>query len=229
MSPSEFSVRHPVSIAMLIAILVGLGTISIFGLPIEMFPEIEFPMISVSTAYEGVAPQEVEERVTKPIERAVASVEQVKRLRSFTREGSSFVMIQFNWGADTEVLRIDVREKLDAIRGLLPDDIEDPIVSRMIFGGDDQAIRVAVSSETLPLSEVRRLGEDILKARFESIDGVANVEVYGGRKREIQVNLLARELASYALPISDVTRVLEGSNLNNPGGRLDRASLQQSG
>ncbi len=222
MSPSEFSVRHPVSIAMLIAILVGLGTVSVFGLPIEMFPELEFPMISVSTPYEGVAPQEVEERVTRPIERAVASVEQVKRLRSFTREGSSFVMIEFNWGADTEILRIDVREKLDAIRSLLPDDIEDPIVSRLTFGGEDQAIRVAVSSDTLPLSEVRRLGEDILKSRFESIDGVANVDVYGGREREIQVNLLARQLGSYSLPVSEVTRVLQGANLNNPGGRLDR-------
>ena len=168
MSPADFSVRHPVSIVMLIAILVGLGFVSLVGLPIEMFPELEFPMISVHTTYEGVAPQEVEERVTKPIERAVASVEQVKRIRSFTHEGSSFVLVEFNWGADTEVLRIDVLEKLDAIRRLLPDDIDDPMVSRKVFGGDDQAIRVAVSSDVLPLADVRRLAEDAGLSMFET-------------------------------------------------------------
>jgi HAE1 family hydrophobic/amphiphilic exporter-1 len=221
-SPADFSVRHPVSIMMLIAILVGLGFVSLVGLPIEMFPELEFPMISVHTTYEGVAPQEVEERVTKPIERAVASVEQVKRIRSFTHEGSSFVLVEFNWGADTEVLRIDVREKLDAIRRLLPDDIDDPMVSRKVFGGDDQAIRVAVSSDVLPLAEVRRLAEDVLKARFESIDGVATVDVYGGLEREIQVNVLPNPLLSYGIPLNEVSQALQGANLNNPGGRIDR-------
>ncbi len=222
MTPTEFSVRHPVSIAMLIAILVGLGFVSVFGIPIEMFPELEFPMISVQTVYEGVAPQEMEERVTKPIERSVAAVEDVKRLRSFTREGSSFVLIEFNWGADTELLRIDVREKLDAIRSFLPDDIEDPVVSRLTYGGDDQAIRVSVASETVPLAEIRRLSEDILKARFESIDGVATADVYGGLEREIQVNVLPGLLSTYRIPLAQVAGALQGGNLNNPGGRIDR-------
>ena len=224
MNLPEFSVRHPVSITMLIVILVGLGLMSIFGLPVEMFPEIEFPMISVMTDWEGVAPQELEERVTKPVERAVAAVEDVKRIRSFTTEGRSFVAIEFNWGADTDLLRIDVREKLDAIRSLLPTEIDDPIISRMTVGSDEQAIRLAAASETLPLPEVRRLAEDVLKARFESIDGVATVEVYGGLEREVQINVLPAQLQAYGLSLSELVGALQLANLNHPGGRFDRGA-----
>lgn len=222
MSPTEFSVRHPVSIAMMVVIAVTLGVISVFGLPIEMFPQLEFPMISVQTTYEGVAPQEVEERVTRPIERAVAAVEDVKRIRSVTREGSSFVMVEFTWGADTDRLRVDVREKLDAIRAALPDEIDDPLISRMNFGGEDEAIRLAISSPTLPLSEVRRLAEDLLKPRFESIDGVATTDVYGGLEREVQVNVLPAALDAYRVALGEVSAALRSANLNNPGGRIDR-------
>ncbi|UCE84784.1 MAG: efflux RND transporter permease subunit [Deltaproteobacteria bacterium] len=222
MKLTEFSVAHPVSIVMLIVILVMLGAISIVGLPIAMFPELEFPVITVSTDYDGVAPQEIEERVTRPIEQAVAAVEDVKRLRSVASEGKSTTVIQFHWGADTEMLRIDVREKLDAIRGGLPDDIDDPIISRMTFGTDPQAIRVAISSPAIPLTELRRMADDIFKPRFESIDGVATVNVGGGYEREIQINVIPEQLSSYALTLSDLMRAIGAENLNNPGGRIQR-------
>ncbi len=226
MNLTEFSVRHPVSISMLIVILVTLGFVSMSGLPVEMFPEIDFPIISIATEYEGVAPQEVEERVTRPIEQAVAAVEDVKSVRSRTTEGRSLVFIEFYWGADTDLLRIDVREKLDAIRGALPDDIDDPIVAKRGFGSDPQAIRVAVSSEYLPLTEVRRLAEDILKPRLESIEEVATVDVVGGREREIQVNVIQRQLGSHRLTLDDVILALRRENLNHPGGRFERGSYE---
>ena len=222
MKLTEFSVAHPISIVMLIVILVMLGLISIVGLPIAMFPELEFPMITVSTDYESVAPQEIEERVTRPIEQAVASVEDVKRLRSFAKEGNTVTAIQFHWGADTEMLRIDVREKLDAIRSRLPDDIDDPLISRMTFGTDPQAIRVAISSQAIPLAELRRLADDIFKPRFESIDDVATVNVGGGYEREIQVNVIPEQLSSYELTLSEIMSAVRAENLNNPGGKIQR-------
>lgn len=222
MSPSEFSVRHPVSITMLIVIAVTLGLVSIRGLPIEMFPEIEFPGISVTTEYEGVGPEEIEERVTEPIEQAVSAVEDVKHVHSTTREGLSSVFIEFNWGAETDTLRIDVREKLDAIRSALPEDIEDPIISKQSFGGDPQAIRIAVTAESLPLHEVRRIAKDVFRARFESIEDVATVEVIGGHEREIQVNVSPSLLGGHALTLDHVTDALRSGNLNHPGGRFER-------
>jgi HAE1 family hydrophobic/amphiphilic exporter-1 len=203
-------------------ILVALGFVSMSGLPIELFPEIEFPLVSVSTEYDGVAPQEIEERVTRPIEQVVAAVEDVKSVRSKTIEGLSHVYIEFNWGTDTDLKRLDVREKLDRIRGALPDDIDDPIVSKRSFGADPQAIRIAISSEFLPLTEVRRLAEDIFKPRLESIEDVATVEIIGGRRREIQVNTIPRQLGSYDLTLAEIVATLRAENLNQPGGRFER-------
>jgi HAE1 family hydrophobic/amphiphilic exporter-1 len=226
MKLTEFSVAHPVSIVMLIVTLVLLGFLSIVGLPIAMFPELEFPVITVSTDYEGVAPQEIEERVTRPVEQAVAAVEDVKRIRSVAKEGSTQTSIQFHWGADTEMLRIDVREKLDAIRGRLPDDVDDPVISRLTFGTDPQAIRVALTSQVLPLTELRRMAEDIFKPRFEGIDDVATVHVGGGYEREIQVNVHPALLSGYELALDDIVRALRDENLNNPGGKIEQGRAE---
>ncbi len=171
MKIANFSVDQPVAILMFILVGVFLGWISLAGIPIDLFPELDLPFVTVSTTYTDVAPQEIESLVTQRIEEAVASVQNVKNIHSISQEGMSLVMVEFEWGTDLFEAKMDVRETVDRARPVLPSEAEDPVVGSFSIMGEQGAVRLSLTSEKRDLDYVYRLADKTLKPRLEAVHG----------------------------------------------------------
>ena len=125
MKLSDFSIGRPLATIMIIAAMIFIGIVSLSGLPIDLFPEIDFPVVTITVPYPGAAPGEVETGITKTVEEAVSSLEGVKKITATSREGMSLVMIEFEWGVDLDIKANDVREKVSSIEAAFPEDAED--------------------------------------------------------------------------------------------------------
>jgi HAE1 family hydrophobic/amphiphilic exporter-1 len=215
----KLCVRRPIGVLIVVSFVVLVGLISLFMLKYDLYPNIQFPMIVASTTYEGVGPEEMEKLVTEPLESAVSAVPNLKNVTSTSSTGSSLIMAEFNYGTDMDFASLKVRERIDLIKGALPDDIEEPV----IFKFDPAMMPIIFLGMSSPkgLAETTRLGNDKLKPRLERVSGVASVQVIGGLTREIKVLLNAEKLAFYKVAPSYITQALQGGNLNLPGGKLD--------
>lgn len=217
----DISVRRPVTTIMVFLGVLLLGFISWTRLPQELFPPINYPQITVATTYEGAAPEEIETLVTKIIEEAVGTVNNVKRISSTSREGLSLVMAEFNWGTDMDFAALDVREKIDLIKERLPRESEEPIV--MKFNPFDLPIMtLSVTGEKSPL-ELREISRRIIKDEIEKIEGVAQAEISGGKQREILVEIDQGRLQASGISLINVVDFLKAANLNYPAGTIKEA------
>ncbi len=215
----EFSVERPVTVTMLILIIVVVGAISLSNLGLDLMPDITYPVMSVVTTYEGVASEEMENIVTKPIEEVVATVKNVKKVTSFSQEGLSAVMVELEWGANLDLLAQDIRDRLDMITDFLPKDIDRPIVVK--FDPSMMPISVyGVVGERDPRN-LRQLVKDTFKERIEQVDGVASCMVWGGREREVKVEIDRKKLESLRISMEEVSQKLALENLNLPAGHLE--------
>jgi hydrophobe/amphiphile efflux-1 (HAE1) family protein len=205
---------------MTILSFVVLGLVSMGRLGIDLFPEVNFPFINIGIVFPGAAPEEVESLVTQKVEDAVAGINGVKRVISTSTEGFSRVGVELRLEVDAQAAAAEVREKVAAIRALLPPDIEDPTIQR--FDVAALPVMVYAVGSTQPSDRVRRQVEDDLKPLLEQIDGVAAVEINGGQIREIQVNLDPRRLEALGMPITEVAAKLAAENLDMPGGNVER-------
>ena len=184
---SDTSIKRPVFATMAILSFIVLGLVSMGRLGIDLFPEVNFPFINIGVVFPGAAPEEVESLVTQRVEDAVSGINGVKRVISTSTEGFSRVGVELRLEVDPQAAAAEVREKVAAIRGQLPPDIEDPTIQR--FDVAALPVMVYAVGSTQPSDRVRRQVEDELKPLLEQIDGVAAVEINGGQIREIQVNL----------------------------------------
>ena len=217
---SDTSIKRPVFATMVIMSFMVLGVVSMSRLGIDLFPEVNFPFVNVAVVYPGAGPEEVETLVTKPIEDVVAGINGVKRVISTSTEGMSRVGIELRLEVDPQAATAEVREKVAAIRGTLPRDIEDPTIQR--FDVAALPIMTFAVGSSQPSDVTRRQVEDDLKPLLEQIDGVASVQVNGGEVREIQVHLDPRRLEALNLPLSEVAARLASENLDVPGGQVKR-------
>ncbi len=217
---SDTAIKRPVFATMVIMSFMVLGAVSMTRLGIDLFPEVNFPFVDVTVVYPGAGPEEVETLVTRPIEDAVAGINGVKKVVSTSTEGMARVGVELRLEVDPQAATAEVREKVAAIRGTLPQDIEDPTIQR--FDVAALPIMVFAVGSSQPSDFTRRQVEDDLKPLLEQIDGVAAVEVNGGEVREIQVNLDPRRLEALNLPLSQVATKLAAENLDVPGGQVKR-------
>jgi hydrophobic/amphiphilic exporter-1 (mainly G- bacteria), HAE1 family len=222
----DIAVDRPITMLMLCLVGIFLGIISVYGLPIDLFPELELPFLFVQTEYPNVGPEEIESEITQIIEEAVAPIENVKKVLSTSQEGLSFVFVEFEWGTNLDISRMDVREAVDRIKAWLPDEAEDPIISKFDIGGESAISLVVGGRGTIGLDQVRKITEDKLKPAFEQIEGVASAEVRGGLEREIQVNLDLERLKAYSLPFSLIGQRISQENKNKAGGRIDEETKE---
>ena len=195
-----------------------IGLYSLTDLGIDMFPEIDFPFVVVMTIYPGAGPEEVETLITKPIEEEIGSINGVKTIQSVSQEGLSFVFIEFKYGVNVDIVGIDVKEKVDAIKYLLPKDIEAPSISKF----DINAIPImnlAVSSPR-PLEEVHKITEDVIELELAKIQGLASIELVGGKEREIRIEADKNALTSRGLGLMNIIMAIQTENLNVPSGRI---------
>jgi HAE1 family hydrophobic/amphiphilic exporter-1 len=215
----NISVDRPVAILMVIFIIIVLGIISVFRIPREMMPDITYPVVTVITRYSGVSPEDVENMVTRPIEEAVSTVKNVKKVSSVSSEGLSTTTVELEWGTNLDFAAQDMRDRIDFIADFLPDDVSRPIVYKFDLSMMP-AIYYAVTAEKMAPVQFRAYVEDTIKDQIEQVDGVAAVMVYGGREREIQVKVDRSKLAAYGLSIDQLVQVLRFGNMNLPAGHI---------
>lgn len=216
----QFSIRNPVTTVVAVLMVALFGSLSLRTIPIQMTPTVDKPEISITTAYPGAAPQEVEEQITIPIEEKLQAVEGLKRLTSSSTEGNSRVELEFEWGVNKDIALIDIIKRLSTVRQL-PDDAEEPV----IFAGTSSERRPvywASMRGTMPVDKMRLLAEDFIQPRFERIEGVGEVRVYGGEEREIRVVIDFRALSGRNLNVKDVLAALQRENMNVRGGHIDQ-------
>lgn len=217
MSISEVSVKRPVAMCMIVMIIVVLGLYSLTMLPMDMYPNITMPMVLVQTSYSGVAPTEMENMVTKPLESAVATVSGIKSIQSTSSQGSSMVIAEFNQGTDIDVAAMEMREKIDLYGSALPDGADDPMIIKM----DPSMIPIgnfSVSVEGYDLEKTKTFVDNEIASQLEGLTGVGQVNVSGGLDREIQIEVDPAKLLGYQLSFGSITNALMGDNVNLPGG-----------
>ncbi|MCX6618635.1 MAG: efflux RND transporter permease subunit, partial [Acidobacteria bacterium] len=218
---SDLSIRQPVFATMIIVTLVVLGVFSWVELQIDMFPNVDLPVISVRTVYPGVAPETMETEVTRKIEEAVNPISGVKHISSVTTEGLSNIVVLFHLGTDLTRAQQDVQSKINGVRNLFPRDVEEPIIQQLDFNALP-IVSVAVTSPTRDRKALTLLAEKVIKRRFENVSGVGAVHLVGPARREVQLLLEREKLKAYGLTFPQVLTALERENLDVPAGKLNR-------
>src|SRR5690606_955794 len=195
-----------------------LGVVALGRIPVDLMPRADMPRINVTTRYDGVAPQEIETLITRPVEQALSSIAGVEEIEATSSEGLSRVSLEFEWGTDLDVAAADIRAQLDRLVNRLPEDAERPLVFKFDLSSFPVA-QLGVAGGGDPRS-LRYLAEETLARRIERLPGAASVSVRGGRVREIQVRLHGDRLAALGLSAETVIQALRAENRNVSGGDL---------
>ncbi|MGQ9802087.1 MAG: efflux RND transporter permease subunit [Candidatus Saccharicenans sp.] len=226
MNPARFSIERPVTTLMFFIAIILLGVVSLSRLSIDLLPSISYPRLSVITQYPGVAPEEVETLVTVPLEASVSRIPGLRRVESVSKEGFSFISLEFTWGSDMNFALLHTRERLDSVRDSLPEGCEKPVIISL----DPQSSPIMTLAMTgqRSLLELKELAEDMIKPRLEQVEGIAAVEITGGVEREIQVELEPEKLANYGLSLEAVSQKIAGFNRSLHGGTIRKGKFLYS-
>jgi HAE1 family hydrophobic/amphiphilic exporter-1 len=213
-----FVQRYVFALSIFLAIIL-FGLSSILRLGIDLLPEFDIPVVAVNTTYSGAGSAETAEQITEPIEDTIATLPGVSDISSFSGEGFSFVIVQFNSGIDVDQASIDVKQRIDAIQDTLPDDASNPTIQK--FDPADQPIlNLALSAPGVRLADIQRIAEDVVEPPLQQIEGVADVAVIGPVERELQVLVDPGKLQSLGLSIAQVAGAISASSLTLPAGSL---------
>ncbi|MFO0724323.1 MAG: efflux RND transporter permease subunit [Myxococcota bacterium] len=226
MNLSAIAIRRPVFVVMVTLGFVVLGLVGFTRLGTDLFPDVNFPVVVVNIVYPGASPSEVESLVTKQVEDAVVSINNIDRVRSFSREGLSTVMVIFKLSASITESATQVRERIAQIRAKLPREVLEPAVMRFDVGAVPVAIYTVGGQR--PLSEIRKFAEDVIKPGLEQIDGVAAINVEGGAEREISVRLDRARLDALGIDALSVVQRLQAANLTVPAGHYSEGVREVS-
>ena len=218
MKIADFSVKRPVTIAMLMIAICLFGFVSLPMLKVDLLPELNLPVSVVVTNYEGAAPGEVEKRITKPIENVVGTVSNVKTIQSVSTTGSSQVIVQFDWGTDMVQAALDLREKVDLISGALPKEAGSPTVMKL-DPNSTPIITLALSGKQ-DVVELKKTAENLIKPRLERVVGVASVNITGGKERQINLTANPDQLKDKGISIEQIQQTLMSRNLSGSAGSL---------
>ncbi len=223
MSLPSLSVRRPVTMFMISAVIILLGAIALVRLPVDLMPDVTFPSLTVRVSYPDVGPLEIEELITRPIEQTVAAVAGLEQISSTSSEGQSQVRLNFAWGTDLSEAADDLRSRIDRLRGRLPQDAQPPV----IFKFDAAALPIMFMGLGGDLDEValRELAENDVTPRLERVQGVASVTVIGGLRRQINIALAKEKITALGLSVNQIINLLRTENQNVPIGRLDDGDM----
>lgn len=213
------AVERPVTFFMTALIVIGFGLFGLTNLRLNLYPNVNFPTITVYTTYEGVAPGDVETLITRPIEESVGSISGVRRVRSQSSQGTSVVKLHFNWGTDLYRAESDVRKQLDMVRRTIPDQAEQPVV--FSYDPNQEPIMVlALTSDIRSPRELRTMARQEVEQHLERIPGVASTETSGGYERQINIEISNEQMRAHDLDISAISSTLQQENVQVPAGEL---------
>lgn len=224
MTITELAIKRPTLIVVIFAALTLVGLFSYTQLNYELLPKISPPVLTIATQYPGASPSEVETSVTKPIEDAISSLDQIDNVKSTSSEGISFVFIQFDQSADVDLELQDAQRKVNAILSTLPADVKAPTISK--FALDEvPVLRMGVRSN-LPSKEFYQFVVDRIQPRLAKIAGVGQITLVGGDEREIKINVDQNKLQAYGISILQVLNAIKTSNLDYPTGKIEGSKDQ---
>lgn len=251
MSIIDFSIKRKVTVSMFTVAVLLFGIVSLTRLNVNLLPDLSYPTLTIRTEFEGAAPVEIENLITKPIEEAVGVVKGVKQVRSLSRSGQSDVVLEFVWGTDMDIANLDVISKLDAVQLPLQakkpvtlrfDPTLDPIMRYALYYSEEDNTTSHINPDVAltslqdqnlndedainRLKRLRIMADEQIKKNLESSDGVASVKISGGLEEEIQVNIDQQRLSYLNIPIERVTQILSAENVNLSGGRLEEGTQQ---
>ena len=229
----DLSVKRRVTISMVTVAILLFGVVSFSRLSVNLLPELSYPSLTIRTEFEGAAPTDIENLITKPIEEAVGVVKGVKQIQSSSKAGQSDVLLEFNWGTSMDVANLEVIGRLDGIQ--LPLEAErpvtlrfdpslDPIMRYALYLQEDSS--TSVKNPVDELLQLRVWADELVKKSLESAAGVASVKVSGGLEEQIQILIDQEKLAYLSIPISQIIQILRAENINLSGGTLEEGTQQ---
>ena len=219
---ASISVRRPVFASVLILTLTVVGAVAFLRLGLDRFPKVDFPTIVVMTQLPGAAPEEVETEITDKIEEAVNTISGIDELRSTSSEGLSTVIVSFLLEKDADIAAQEVRDRVNRVLPLLPKTIRQPTVEK--FDPDAAPVMTLAVSAGKPVRDITEYADKTLRRQLESVNGVGQVVVVGGRSRQVNLSLDADRLRAYNLTVTDVSRALQSQNAEVPGGRVEQGA-----
>ena len=222
----ETSIKRPLLIFVIFTVLALGGIVSYTLLNLNLLPKFEFPMLTVQTVYPGAGASEVENSVTKKMEDALSTLENLNKISSTSMEGVSVIAIELNESADANLALQDAQRKINAIKSDLPTDILDPSINKMSI--DELPIMDIAVSALLPSTEFYKLVEDRIQPRLAKLEGVGSVQMSGGNEREIKINIDAKKLEAYNLSVLQVLQAIQMSNLEIPAGNVESTQATYS-
>jgi len=219
MKPYETAVKKPVGTSLIFIGLVLIGLIFYFQLPIDLLPDIELNVVSVMTYYPGAGAEDVETNVTRPLEDILNSTENLKHINSRSRDGISVIILEFEYGTNTDNAMNDVRDKLELSSQLLPDGSTDPMLLK--FSADMMPVMTLSATADESAEAMYKILDDQIVNPLNRISGVGTVSVSGAPQREIQVNVAPQKLEAYHLSLEQIAQIIAAENVNVPAGNFD--------
>jgi HAE1 family hydrophobic/amphiphilic exporter-1 len=223
----EISVRKRVTLSMIYLIVIGFAIFSFSQLKIDLFPEIDFPVVIIITQYPGVGPEDMENLIARPLEESVSATKNVKKVSSQTMQGVCLTTLEFEWGSDIDQAEIDVRKRVDLVRDYLPEEASEPLT----FSFDPSMMPIMfmlLNSPQMGPAELRQLGEDKIEPLLERVEGIAVAETQGGLSRQVNVKLNPVLLASHQLSPLDVVNAIRLQGGLFPAGKIETATTNFS-
>jgi len=220
---SKIAVERPITLLMTTLIFVGFGIYGLQNLRLNLYPDVSFPTITVYTSYEGVAPEDIETLVTRPIEESVGSISGIRRIRSLSSQGASVVKLNFNWGTDLYEAENDVRKQLGFVERSIPDDAQSPLVFSYDPNQEPIVVLTLTSNARSP-RDLRTYANQTLEQRIERVNGIASVETSGGLERQINVAIDNEKMRLYDITIAEIAAKLAQENIQVPAGQLSEGN-----
>lgn len=226
MSIVEASIKKPLIVSIIFILLTLGGLLSYSRLNLNLMPKFELPMLTVQTVYPGAGASEVETSVTKRIEDAISTLENLKKITSTSMEGVSIIVITLNEGSDANLAVQEAQRKISAIKTDLPSDVLEPSINKVAL--DERPILSAAVSSSLPPTEFHKLVEDRIQPRIAKLQGVGTVSMSGGKEREIKVNIDGEKLKAYKLSVLQVLQAIQSANMEIPAGNVENKDVVYS-
>lgn len=224
MSLAALSIKRPIFITCLIILMIVVGLVSFKSLPVDQMPDVTFPTVTVTVNYSGTGPREMETLVAKPLEDEIGTISGLKKMTSSSLEGIVTLSAEFNSDVNIQNAEQQVRDKVALAKATMPEDINEPLVKRV---DPDESSVVTVSLRgDLSERELYDLADLTIKTRLEQISGVGQVEVAGGRKREIQVQLDRDKLTRREFSVTAISSALQAAGENVPGGKVNSGDIE---
>jgi len=225
MNLTKFILRRPLSLILCVLALVVFGFVSITGTTLELTPEMEMPMMLVTTVYVGASPDDVDELLSKPIEEAVDTLNGIDSVTSYSMENSSIVLLTYEYGTNMDTAYIDLKKKIDSVISDLPEDAKDPNIMEIDIN-DKASVRLSVKNEEQ--SNLYNYVDEKIVPEFEKIGSVASVDINGGQESYIKIELISEKLDQYHLSMNNLVSAIGSADFSYPAGNTHVGGLELS-